>query len=332
MYCFEAPSRVYRTFRELLTGRYKSRELIEFDLFERGKHRHISSVPFRDRIVQKTLCDLSLDPVIAGSFIYDNGASQKNKGYHFHIRRMVRHLQYHYRKHGTDGYILLFDFRKFFENVSHEVIKGILAKKFSDPKLWKLFHEFIDCYGDKGLGLGAQISQTLALLSASPLDHYVKEQLHVKGYGRYMDDGYLIHHSKAYLQKCLKLVCGMCDILHINLNMKKTQIVKLTHGFTFLKCRFFLLETGRVVKKIYKRSVTKVRQKLKKLRKFLDEGRMPYDLVRASIQSWLGYAQHFDAFHTTQNIKRLYNDLFHEEEYLWKIDRYERQQLKKNAA
>lgn len=66
--------RVYKTFKELATDKFKSRDLIEFDLFERGKHRHISSVPFNDRIVQKCLCEYSLDPVVCNSFIYDNGS------------------------------------------------------------------------------------------------------------------------------------------------------------------------------------------------------------------------------------------------------------------
>lgn len=72
---------------------------------------------------------------------------------------------------------------------------------------------FIDAFGDVGLGLGSQISQTFALASADRLDHYIKEVLRIKGYGRYMDDGYLIHHSKAYLQKCLSQIEQICNAL-----------------------------------------------------------------------------------------------------------------------
>jgi hypothetical protein len=34
------------------------------------------------------------------------------------------------------------------------------------------------------------------------IDHFVKEKLHIKYYGRYMDDIYLLHGDKKYLDKC----------------------------------------------------------------------------------------------------------------------------------
>ena len=125
-YIVQAPLNVYQTRKELMNGKFRSKGFCEFDLFERGKKRKIKSVKIEERIVQRCLCDHALVPVIERSFIYDNGASIKNKGYHFAMNRMIRHLQYHYRKYGTDGYILLFDFSKFFDNVSHDVIKEIV--------------------------------------------------------------------------------------------------------------------------------------------------------------------------------------------------------------
>lgn len=160
------------------------------------------------------------------------------------------------------------------------------------------------------MGLGSQISQVLALASANRLDHYVKEMLRIRGYGRYMDDGYLIHPSKEYLQNCLVHIKAICAELGITLNTKKTQIVKLSHGFTWLKIRFFLTDTGKVVKKIYKRSITVMRRKLKKLQRKWLEGGMTFEDIRATWQSWKSYAEKFNAWHTIQNMGRLYNKLF----------------------
>lgn len=36
----------------------------------------------------------------------------------------------------------------------------------------------------------------------SGMDHFIKEKLGIRYYGRYMDDFYLIHEDKAYLQYC----------------------------------------------------------------------------------------------------------------------------------
>ena len=309
-YITNAPLNLLHTFKELENGKFRSPGFYEFDLYERGKHRHIRSTVINERVVQRCLCDNALVPMLGRTFIHDNGASMKNKGYDFAVRRITQHLHEHYRQHGNAGYVLLFDFSKFFDNVSHEVVKADLHDKFSDKKILALTEHFIDAFGDKGMGLGSQISQVLALASANRLDHYVKEMLRIKGYGRYMDDGYLIHPSKEYLQNCLVHIKAICAELGITLNAKKTQIVKLSHGFTWLKIRFFLTDTGRVVKKIYKRSITVMRRKLKKLHGKLLAGRMTFEDISATWQSWKSYAEKFNAWHTIQNMGKLYTELF----------------------
>lgn len=309
-YITNAPINVYQTWQRLQAGKYRTSGFFEFDLMERGKKRHIRSVTIGERIVQRCLCDYALVPVLGRTYIYDNGASMANKGYSFAVDRLCQHLRQHYRRHGTEGYVLLFDFSKFFDRVSHRVVKAVLHKEFSDERIIKLTEHFIDAFGDVGLGLGSQISQVLALASANRLDHYIQEQCRIGSYGRYMDDGYLIHPSKEYLQKCLEGIRRICEELEITLNEKKTQIVKLSHGFTFLKVRFFLLPGGRIVRKIYHCSVTRMRRKLKSYQRFVAAGKMTMDDVYQSWQSWKAYASNFNAWHTIQSMAALYNKLF----------------------
>ena len=306
----QAPLEVDRIHTRLQAGTWKSKGFYEFDIVERGKLRHIQSVTIDERVVQRCLCDEALVPVIQPTLIYDNGASTQDKGYHFAIKRCEKHLHDHYRKYGQDGYILQFDFKKFFENVDHGVCEEIVMKNFTDPWMQGIVMYFVNAFGEKGLGLGSQISQTFALASANRLDHFCKEILQIHGYGRYMDDGYLIHHDKKYLEYCLLEIERICSELGITLNKKKTKIVKLSKGFTFLKCRFYLTPSGKVVKKIYKKSVTKMRRKLKSFRRMVDEGKMTYEDVHQAFQSWRSYALHFDAWHTVQSMGRLYNNLF----------------------
>lgn len=309
-YVINAPLNVYNTHTQLMTGRFKSPGFYEFDIYERGKQRHIRSTVIGERVVQRCLCDNALVPMLERTFIYDNGASMRNKGYTFAINRLTTHLRKYYRHYGNEGYILLFDFSKFFDNVSHSVVQRIVRGNFSDRRILQISEHFIDAFGDTGLGLGSQISQVLALASANRLDHYIKEVLHIKYYARYMDDGYLIHPSKKYLQECLNRIQMLCDELGIHLNTKKTQIIKISHGFTFLKARFFLLSSGKVVKRIYKRSITRMRIKLKKLRRKLDEGVITFQDVANAWQSWVGYAKGFDAYHAIENMGKLYTQLF----------------------
>ena len=309
-YITNAPLNVLHTYRRLERGAYRSPGFYEFDLFERGKARHIRSTVIGERVVQRCLCDYALVPILGRTFIYDNGASMTCKGYDFAINRITRHLREHYHKYGNEGYVLLFDFSKFFDNVSHEVIKAELRRQFTDERIVELTEHFIDMFGDKGMGLGSQISQVLALVSANRLDHYIKEVLRIRGYARYMDDGYLIHPSKEYLKKCLAGIKEMCDRLGITLNERKTQIVKLSHGFTWLKVRFFLTPTGKIVRKMYKRSITVMRRKMKKLAAKLAEGRIAFEDVTTMWQSWRNYALKHDAWRTVQSMAALFDRLF----------------------
>lgn len=305
-YITQAPLLVRNTYEELCLGTFKSDGFYEFDINERGKTRHIKSVTIRERVVQGCLCDYALVPVLTPSLIHDNGASTKGKGYHFTINRLVCHLERHYRKHGTDGYILLFDFKKFFDYVSHDLCKEILCRNFADERIIDLAEHFIDMFGDVGIGLGSQISQILALSVPSELDHLIKEKLHIKAYGRYMDDGYLIHESKEYLQFCLSKIREMCEWLDIRLNENKTKIVKLSRGFTYLKVKFFITKSGKIIKKINRDSVTRERRKLKKLEK----QKIPFCDVYSGFQSWHSYAMNFNSTHTRRNMCNIFNGLF----------------------
>lgn len=309
-YITQAPLMVYETHTRLLSGKWKSKGFYEFDVNERGKTRHIRSVNFDERVVQRCLCDHALVPMLGKTFIYDNAASLENRGYHFALRRLERHLKEHYRKHGVDGYVLLFDFRKYFDSIPHGLCKDILRKAFRDERILRLSDHFLDAFGDKGLGLGSQISQTLALAAANRIDHYVKDACGIRGYGRYMDDGYVIHKDKDMLFKILGDIRALCQKLGLSLNEKKTQIVKLGHGFTFLQARVYILPSGRILKKIPRKSVTRERRRLKKMAGLVEAGAMAYADAYTSFLSWRAYARNFQAYRTILEMSELFDSLF----------------------
>lgn len=311
-YIFQAPIRVSQTHEKLMQGKYKCVTPHEWDTWERGKKRHIKSVPIGERVMQRCLADNALVPVLSPMFIYDNGACLPNKGYDFAQRRLKCHLSRFYREYGTDGYILLFDFSKFYDNVDHGLLLKSLRTRFTDRRLLGMIEQIMGTFGPVGLGLGSQISQILALLSANKLDHAIKQDMGIRYYARYNDDGYLIHHSKAYLQKCLAQMQEICGQLGIKLNMKKTHIVKLSHGFKFLKARIYLTSTGKVIRKAPKKSIVTERRKLKKLRRKLDAGAIDFAHIQMQYQSWRSFAMKFDAWQTVQSMDALYKKLYKE--------------------
>ena len=131
-----------------------------------------------------------------------------------------------------------------------------------------------------------------------------------RDYGRYMDDGYIIYHNKEFLVALLQLIRGICTELGITLNDKKTQIVKLSHGFTFLKIRYYLLPSGKIIKKLARTSIVRMRRKMKKFTGMLKTGKMTGADLYQSFQSWRAYASNFNAYQSIRSMAKLYNKLF----------------------
>lgn len=295
-----------------------------FILMERGKLRKIMSVHFSERVPQKSLNQNALIPVLTRSLIHDNGASRKGMGTGFAMKRLVGHLRWHFRRYGNEGYILLVDFSDYFGSIDHEVAKQIIADAFDDPGIIWLSNLFIDAYYEfnvkfknipeeeahKGLGLGSEINQTIAISVPNHMDHYIKEVLRIKCYGRYMDDFYLIHPDKEYLKYCLSEIERICSVLKITVSEKKTKIVKLSHGFTFLKTKIYMTETGKIIRKPCHKAVVRERRKLKKQKKLLDAGIMTFADIRCSYASWKGSMKSRNARKTVHSMDKLFDSLF----------------------
>ena len=65
------------------------------------------------------------------------------------------------------------------------------------------------------------------------MDHFIKNELHIKGVNRYQDDFLLFHESKEYLKYCLEQLTIFLEKEDLRLN-KKTRIFKSTDNFIFI--------------------------------------------------------------------------------------------------
>jgi hypothetical protein len=278
---------------------------------ERGKQRFIRSVHFSERVVQKSLCTNALIPHLTPGLIHDNGASIKDKGIHFAINRLKTHMSRHFKEHGREGYVLLLDFSNYFGNILHEPLRDMFAGAFGeDERLLDLSMQFVYAFGEYGLGLGSETSQISAVVYSSGNDHHIKEVLRCKYYGRYMDDSYFLCESKEHAERILSIMLGKYAELGIKTSPKKTHIIKLTRGFTFLKTHFSIEPTGRIVARPSRESAARQRRKLKKFKKFLDAGKMNMGEIRNSYMSWRGYICYKDSRRTVRNMDALYTRLF----------------------
>lgn len=267
--------------KRLLNGEVPTKGFNEFYLRERGKIRYIRAVHISERVIQKAICKVALIPLLTPYLIYDNGASIKGKGLTFTRNRLKAHL----RRHGSEGYVILIDCRKYFDSISHEILFDMLDDVIKDEKTLYLIKQYIKMFGKQGLGLGSEISQICAIFYPHRIDRYIKEELKVKGYGRYMDDSYVLCRTKEeahYLLDCIK---SKYEEFELTVNDRKTKIVKLTRGFNFTKIRYTVTDTGKIITRPNKDSRVRMGRKLKKFKKmdFND------DEILNAYKIWRGY-------------------------------------------
>jgi RNA-directed DNA polymerase len=288
--------------------KYKPSSYHTFSVYE-PKEREIMALPFRDRVVQHCLCKNVLEPAIEPMLIYDTYACRKNKGTHAGLYRLEEFLRKHYRKHGTVGWILKGDISKYFNSIDHDILKAKLYPKLDDDIIW-LLDEIIDSTENPGLPLGNQSSQWFANFYLSSFDHFIKEKLRIKYYIRYMDDFCLIHPSKDYLRYCLKEIKN-----YLNENLKlqtnnKTQLFPIKNGVDFLGFHTYITDTGKVIRKIRRKSKQNMKRKLKKYKKLYVADKITKERINLSYQSWLGHASHGNCYHLIQNMNEKYKEIF----------------------
>lgn len=303
---------------DVLGHRYKVQPTTDFKLNERGRIRQIEAPVVRDRVVQKSVTKYVLVPSIRPYLIYDNYASLTDRGTAFARKRfeiMLRRFTNHY---GMDGYVLLIDVRKYFENVDHEVLKSLVASRISTQPddVVELIYYMIDTssHSDKGLNLGSEAPQIFAVYYLNIVDSFVKIVKATKFYGRYMDDIFIIGKSKAELASLLSEIELKLSELKLNLNKKKTHIVKLSHGFTFLQVKYNILPSGKILKRPSRGKIVRERRRLKAFRRMVDIGRMTEYEAWNCYQSWRGtVVRDHNAYHKSiEGLDRLFDKLFPE--------------------
>lgn len=288
---------------------YNLGEYEEFYVYE-PKKRPIKAPPFRDRVVQRCVCEQVLEPAIEKHLIYDTYACRKGKGTHAGLDRTEDFLKAHYRKHGLDGWIVKADIRSYFYSITHEILKKDLYPLLEDYDIWWLIEKILDSVENPGLPLGNQSSQWFANFYLSKFDHYVKEILGVKYYIRYMDDFIAIVETKTEAQEILrKMKKYLWDELKLETN-DKTQISPLKNGADFLGFHLYITQSGKVIRKVRRDSKEKMKKKLRKFKKLYEAGLISKEEIDRSYESWKGHASHGSCYRLIQSMDKLYNDIF----------------------
>ncbi len=111
------------------------------------------------------------------------------------------------------------------------IIKGKRNDWNNLPETKSLFHSKPNC----GLPIGNLTSQVFANFYMDSFDHYIKHDLKIRYYGRYVDDFVIVHESKEYLKSLIPKLSEFLQLeLQVTIHPKKIYLQHFSKGVKFL--------------------------------------------------------------------------------------------------
>jgi len=296
---------------ELQSRTYQVGGYREFYIYE-PKKRLIMALPFKDRVVQWAIYQV-LNPIFQKTYISHSYGCIVGRGTHKAVEKLSYWLHQVNRK-PQKYYYLKLDISKYFYRVDHAVLLEIIGRKFKDPDLMWLLKTIVESrdtyFGlplganpdevkerlpDKGMPIGNLTSQMFANLYLNELDQYTKRQLRIHYYIRYMDDIIILADDKKQLHYYKEAIKEFLETkLKLNLN-RKTAIRPISLGIEFIGYRLWPTHI-----KLRKATALKMKRRLKQVRELYNEGKIDFEKVNATVQSYLGVMKHCNS-HSLQN-------------------------------
>jgi len=292
--------------KKLIDETYNPKPLKSF-IIRDPKTRKIHSSAFVDRIVHHAIVNI-LEPIFEKVFIYDSYASRKNKGTHEAVNRFkkfVRKVSQNGKlvKNSLNdnmikGYVLKADIQHYFDEVNQEMLIDIIKKKVNDEKTIDLIKKILsnfnsDIYG-KGMPLGNYTSQFFANIYLNELDYFIKQDLNVKYYIRYVDDFVILHRSKKRLEYFKSKIEEFLETkLKLKLHQDKSKILALRDGVIFLGYRLFYHYSL-----LNKKNIKTLKKKVISFK----ENKIGKEDFNNSIKGWEGYSKWANSYNLKKEI------------------------------
>ncbi len=243
--------------REIIDGNVSVGKYHSFVITD-PKKRNIYAASFDERVLHHAIMNVC-HQYFERNFIYDTYATRIDKGvYNALNKAIVASKKY--------KYVAKLDFKKYFDTISHHILKEKLLRIFKDKKLLDILSQIIDTYSvkeEKGIPIGNLTSQYFANYYLSSLDHYIKEELKVPVYIRYMDDMLLFENDKDKLKRSVNLIKEY-SVEKLKLTLKIPVIKHTEDTISFLGYKI-----GQNIVLLNSRSRNRFRKKILKYDKFL---------------------------------------------------------------
>ncbi len=221
---------------EILSGRWQHGSYRRFSVFD-PKKRDIYTAQIRDRIVHQVLHDF-LENIYEPVFIGDSFSSRTAKGVEVAVVRVRFFLKDEANWNHGCCFALKCDIRKYFDNISQQILLGIMRRRITDEKVFGVIEKVVRSFrGEFGYGipLGNITSQIFANIYLNELDFFVKNEIKFPKYVRYNDDFLFVFGNSKFLSKIAKFVSDFAnERLGLKIPPDKISLRKFSWGIDFL--------------------------------------------------------------------------------------------------
>lgn len=302
----------------------------EYEIFllnEGKKKRDVYKLPFfPDRIAQWAILQV-IEPFLIANMTTDTYSAIPHRG----IQPIVNDLRGYYRKKKVNGkekkvwipsillsdeentrYCYKIDLHHYYQSINHELLKQKYRKVFKDPDLLWLLDEIADSINtateedlielylsgeveadpNTGIPIGNYMSQYSGNFYLSSFDHFVKEELQVKHYYRYMDDIVIFAGTKEKLWEIHRRVTAYIqENLHLNIKGNYQVFPTKVRGVDFVGYRFFGEYTL-----LRKSTAITFKRKMRSYRKKMENNIPPTYSEWCSYNSYQGWLMNCDSY------------------------------------
>ena len=284
---------------EVITGTYRMGAYRRFVVYE-PKRREILAAPFRDRVLQHAILNI-VEARWDKAMIDDTYACRTGKGTHIGADRIQRWLRDMSKQRPlADIWVAKTDFSKYFASLHHADLKRVARRRIACQGTLAILDEIIDSTpGDVGIPVGNLTSQWLANLLGNEIDQWIKRELRVKRYIRYMDDTVALFHTQAEAQIYMAKLEERSATF--GLKFSKSSIQRASFGVNMLGYRIW--PTHRLLRK---RSIVKFKRGMKQVNQRITCGNSTKEERTARALAWDAHAKRAD---THRLRAKLYQDL-----------------------
>lgn len=231
--------------------------------------REIFASDFRDRVIHHLIIGCIIE-LIERKLINDSYSCRAGKGTLYGINRVDSFIRRCSCNYQSDAYILKLDIQGYFMSIVKETLYDKVQKILGDETSFNgidrdtinyLLKNVIfnspehncrikGCYrdweglppskslfnSDEGVGLpiGNYTSQVFGNIYLNDVDHFIKHQMKIKYYGRYVDDMVFVHRDKNYLKELIPVVDQQLTKIGLKLHPNKIYLQHFSKGVSFL--------------------------------------------------------------------------------------------------